>query len=141
MSCFVFCLVSVIFADFSGGYSKNVTAEQSFRLCFYKKTQDPKQGFHVPVTAGVLVVCGAVCCAVVSGDDESMCLGPITEQDPGLVHARSWYSSVRPGSVCMYVLETSEGPAVSGWVSLRWLKGLNFKKERKKNSRTYVSNK
>lgn len=29
-----------------------------------------------------------------------------------------------PGSVCMYVLETSEGPAALGWVRLRWLNGL-----------------
>jgi len=36
---FFFCLVSVIFAGFSGGYSKkNVKAEQGFRLCFYQET-------------------------------------------------------------------------------------------------------
>ena len=32
----------------------------------------------------------------------------------------------------MYVLGTREGPAVSGWVQLRWLQELKFQKEKKK---------
>lgn len=47
----------------------------------------------------------------------------------------------RPGSVCVYVLETSEGPAVSGWVYLRWLQELKFKEKKYTTSRTCVSNK
>jgi len=122
---------------------KNVKTEQGFRLCFYQETWDTNQGFQVPVTAGVPVWCGAVCCDVVSGDDdESMCLGSITRSGPSLVQSRSWYGLVRPRSVCMYVLETSEGPAVSGWVLLRWLQELKFKKEKTPTtSRTCVSNK
>lgn len=36
-----------------------------------------------------------------------------------------------PGSVCMYVLETSEGPAASGWVRRRWLNGLKVENLKK----------
>lgn len=37
-----------------------------------------------------------------------------------------------PRTVCMYVLETSEGPAVSGWVCLGRLKELNSRKKKNK---------
>lgn len=46
VSLFVFCLVSVIFAGFSGGYSKTVTAEQGFCCVFTKRHKTPTKAFR-----------------------------------------------------------------------------------------------
>lgn len=46
VSLFVFCLVSVIFAGFSGGYSKTVTAEQGFGCVFTKRHETPTKTFR-----------------------------------------------------------------------------------------------
>lgn len=73
VSLFVFFLVSIIFICWF--FRRLFKAKQGFRLCLYQKTQDTNQGFQVPVTAGEWVWCGAVCRDVVSGDNESMCLG------------------------------------------------------------------
>lgn len=89
---------------------EHVTAKRGFKLCFYQKTEVANRDFLVPVTAGVPVWCGEVCCEVVSGDDEPMCPGSVAGFDPGLCACTCW--------------ETSEGAAASGWVCLRWLNGL-----------------
>lgn len=41
-----FCLVSVIFAGFSGSYSKTVTAEQGFGCVFTKRYKTPTEAFR-----------------------------------------------------------------------------------------------
>lgn len=47
MSLFLFfCLVSVIFAGFSGGYSKTGTAEQGFCCVFTKRHKTPTKAFR-----------------------------------------------------------------------------------------------
>lgn len=46
VSLFVFHLVSVIFAGFSGGYSKTVTAERGFGCAFTKRHKTPTKAFR-----------------------------------------------------------------------------------------------
>lgn len=124
VSLFVFCLVSVVFAGFSGGYSKSVTAEQGFGCVFTKRHETPTKAFRFLL----LQVCryDVVQCDVVMMRPHACGLVPDLVQ----LWSWSWYSSVQSGSVCMYVLETSEGPVVSGWVHLRWLQELKFKEKK-----------
>lgn len=62
MSLFLFfCLVSVIFAGFPGGYSQTVTAEQGFRLCFFQKTHQPRLSGSCRVRcAGMMMWCSVL---------------------------------------------------------------------------------
>lgn len=89
---------------------EHVTAKQGFmviKLCFYQKTEVANQDFVVPVTAGVPVWCGEVCCGVVSGDDKPMC--------PGLCACMCWrpVKGQRPRA----------GSVLGGWM------GWEFKKK------------
>lgn len=82
------------------------------KLCFYQKIEVANQDFVVPVTAGVPVWCGEVCCGVVSGDDKPMC--------PGLCACMCWrpVKGQRPRA----------GSVLGGWM------GWKLRIKKKKNT-------
>ena len=94
---------SYFFAGFPGGYCKNVTAEQGFRFVFLRLSGS----YHCRC---VSVWCGAVCCAVVSGDDASMCPGSVNQ------------TGSRPGSLQVLVLVWSD-PGLRACLCWRPVKG------------------
>lgn len=77
---------------------------------------------------------------MVSGDDEFIFLGSITRLGPGLVHSSAWYSLVSLGLCACYVLETSAGPVVSGWVSSQMAERVEIQWKKYTTNRTCVSN-